>query len=644
MGDTLPKKILRLLWCIFIFALPFRWNYAVTSAEQALFPMNALEWLFFAIQPHFLLCVIAGVLLLCTLALYPTPPQRDASLSIPILALSPLLFGLAGLVNTTEIEYATNWYWHFYAIACVSIGLWWTSRYDEKILSWGLHAIAIGGLVTAFQGWTQHFGGLEAQLQAQLENAKATGVTLTEQMIAKFRQTRSYGSFADPNAYAAQLLISCPFMILDAIRIGKRCTTPRPACILLGGTASVLFFGALMFSGSRGAVLGAICGCIVFAAFAFGKRLTNTWKISLAVIAVICACGMVLVINKLSQRKMETVTIRMEYYRTALNIYKEHPFFGAGLGEFFPWHLRLKPWDGDEARDPHSLFFSQLSQCGLPGAFDAALRLIAPFLLALGLFKASHHKDSWQIAATLGAWCAWNAHALTQFNDIVISTSTIAGFTGLFIFAPPSAQTQSSSRKPTVWAYRCIIILMSAVALLSLIRIPGEKAKQIADNFRSSGASYPTCKDALEKAMRLQPHGVLSSKLMADMALQMNDLTTAEKAIDHLMRISPHRAATHLRTLRLAIMKQDSDAEKEALASLEQWYPTSPELWMYKACQSTPFKADLLALRYEKIHADSSEVLFSVNIPPQMQNLAGILPKQIYDGDTGKNIRFELHQ
>ena len=203
----------RCAYCVLLFLMPLRWCYTAPSVEQANFPLTGMEWLFSTIWPQALLPAIVAWLLLGTLIVH-RPPQhwREGALLIPLLTFVPLLAGLAGLVHTTEWAHAIKWFWHFYTIAMLACSLWWASRRDPKLLPWAFMTIAIGGAVAAFEGWTQHFGGLERELQMQLENARETGLVLSEQMLLKFQQTRSYGHFMDPNVYAAHLLLTCPLL------------------------------------------------------------------------------------------------------------------------------------------------------------------------------------------------------------------------------------------------------------------------------------------------------------------------------------------------------------------------------------------------------------------------------------------------
>ena len=609
--------LLRLLWCLLVLLLPFRWNYATGYQEMATYPMDLWQWLFFTFQPHFLLTTLGGLLLLASLAIHRGLPLRSPSLAIPLLTLLPLLAGLAGWVHTTETAYALRWFWHFFTISLVAWGVWWTAQHDAKLLPWLGFSLALGGLLAAFQGWSQHFGGLEETLRLQQEYARSTGQPLSELMEAKMRQTRSLGSFGDPNTYGAQLLLACPFLLWAALQIGRRCGSPRAACGILGGAAALLSGGALLFSGSRGAILGALAGGLLAALAAWGNRLSRRGILILLLGTLLAGAGMTALLNHLSHRKMETVTVRLEYYRTALEIFRHHPWTGAGLGEFFPWHLRLKGWEGDEARDAHSLFFAQLAQCGIPGAAEALLRLLAPLLLALWLLRRHPEGLPGLAIAALGAWGAWTAHALVQFNDMIVSTATLAGFLGLLAFSPPPKNSAPPIPRFLPWG----LMVLGLFALTSLGQAPGEKAYQEAeDSLTQPGMPYASQKARLEEAIRRAPRLPAPAQTLTDLALAWEDFPVARQALAQLQATSPHRGSTAYRCWRLAMLEGNLQEAETHLQTLAVWNPTSLRWWLIYALRekgvdlSPSQLVRLVSLPLEKKSVTEEEILVEITL------------------------------
>ncbi|MBQ4480450.1 MAG: O-antigen ligase family protein [Victivallales bacterium] len=584
----------RLSYCILLFILPLRWCYTAPAVEQANFPLNGMEWLFSTIWPQALLPIIAAWLLILTIQIH-KPPEfwRDGALAVPLLTFAPLVAGLAGLVHTTEWAYAIKWFWHFYTIAMLACGLWWASRRDPRLLPWAFVTIAAGGAIAAFEGWTQHFGGLERELQMQLENARETGIELSEQMLLKFQQTRSYGHFMDPNVYAAHLLLTCPFLLLVLDRLGRRCSSPKAARILLVGAGAVLFLGALVFSGSRGAFVGLAGGLVIFGWIQWGKTLSRKATVALVVVAILGALVGGFGISVLSQRKLETASVRLEYYQTATRIFARFPVFGAGLGEFFPWHVRLKDWQLDEARDPHSMFFAQLSQCGIFGLVDALLRLGIPLLLALGFLRKYRHSDTTQVAVVLAAWCAWNIHSLLQFNDLIVSTACLAGSLGLFAFKTPSenqATVETPSNLQMKIPFRRYVLpgltmtLMFYVGFCALLLLPQELLLQKAMNQSEKTTSTAAISPELQKAIRLAPSEIYPVRRLLDIAMYQKDYAVAKEASDELIRRAPHRSTSWLKRWQLLTLTDAPETERQAaLDNAILWYPCSSNLWFQVA-------------------------------------------------------------
>lgn len=661
-----PSGILRALWCLLAFMLPLRWCYAAITTEQANMPMSIPEWLIFTIWPQLLLPAFSGALLLCSAALHrrgiaAALAQRrlfDASAIIALLTFSPLLAGLFGLVHTTEWGYAANWYWHFYTISCVSCGVWLASRFDAKLLPWLFNTIAATALLAALEGWHQHFGGLADNLQLQIENARDTGIILSEQLIEKMRQTRSYGHFMDPNAYAAQLLLTCPILLVALKRLGQRCTPPRLSQILLVGAGIFLSGGALLFSGSRGGIIGAIAGVLVFAWVQWGRMLSRRQLLAMVTCCAAAAIAAVMILNWLSNRRFETASVRMEYYATASRIFARFPVCGAGLGEFFPWHMRLKPWQADEARDPHSMLFAMLSQCGIPGGIDALLRLLLPAALAFGWLRHRRSDSAGQCAAALSAWCAWNAHAMLQFNDMIIATATCAGFIGLFAFRqdaplPSPPPTPPASGGKARMAFFAITLIAGLAGLSSLRMIPSEIAKQRAENeLRNQRQPVPAAIDAaIECAIRLAPRDAYPQRLKYDWAVAQDDFAAAANAAWMLTRLQPHRSSNWIRyamAVRIAC-QPDADAVgkvehviSESLRKAELWYPANPGLWLTKAMLRPDALGNWQLRQSVGLKAVVSEIddhqvtMALLSRPPFPLARINIPPLQLPDGRTVK--------
>ncbi len=588
------QSILRSAWCALFFLISMRWCYATVTSEVPNCPLNVIEWVFMTIWPPSILSAIAGLLMLATIAVWPSAPRlKHAHSIILLLAFSPLVMGLTGLVHTTELSYAMNWYWHFYTAAMLASGVWWTSYNDPKLLPWLRTTIAGAGLFAALHGWQQHFGGLEDNLQMQLDYARETGTALSPEMQKIMESERVHGNFIDPNIYASFLLLTGPILAHSLYLLGQRCAPPKLSTAILLSAAAIIWGGALFFSSSRGAIIGAGAGFAVAFWMIFAKKLSRKWCVAIIMGLVLATVGIIALANYASNRNLITASIRLEYYATALKIYQQYPVTGAGLGEYFPHHMKLKPWTADEARDPHSLFFSMLSQCGITGAIDALSRLGLPFLLALGLLYHLRHKDRWQVIAAISAWCAWNIHSLFQFNELVITNVAYVAVIGFFVFAQNSTTTPTGAASTTTKRNLLPLVAMAVAAIVGITAISNlpfevrmEHANRAINNPKvSTATAYQRLQDLVdESAVALWPSSTLTDFCLHHRGYESQALASAQQ----LVQRAPHRSSFWLRAAKAAHLCGKLDPANQYLETALDWYPTSPNAWLMAALLKLP--------------------------------------------------------
>lgn len=650
-------------WMLLVFLLSFRWCYAAVSVEQANYPLSLLEWVFITLWPQSTLSLLTGVLLVSTVALWPKLPSRfnPATVVIPLLALSPLLFGLTGWVNTTEIAYATHWYWHFFNAAAIAGGIWWCSQHDQRLLPGMLHVIAIATAINALMGWHQYFGGIEAEFKMQLENARELGQQLPEQFVAKMQQKRVYGAFADPNIYAGHLLLTAPALLYSLWQLGGRCAQPRVCRWLFIPLAIILLGGAILMSGSRGAVVGIIAAIGVILAVVMLPKMGWKTTAAIALLAVLLGVGAVLGLSRVTGRKLETLDVRMEYYATSWKIIQRFPIVGAGLGEFFPWHMRLKSSDADEARDPHSLLFAMLTQCGIAGGIDALLRLGLPFLLALGVLRKYQHQSLLRRVSFLAGWCAWNTHALVQFNDMVMASAAFAAFIGLFAFddAPKAPATPGKILTKAPWLPAGVLAIAGVIALVGATNIPREKYLQELENSAHSNTAAAALPDsrlytALEKAWQDYPAHLMPPRLAMDVALNNGQDQFALKAAQAMVARTPHRASSWCRLARCQMLLGHVEQAATSLENAKLWYPNSPDtLYLSALMQNPPSTAMMPVLcRARTSRYDVREGLYTVQITlptvpfhirHSAQTIVNALSTQELHTNDGRKVQFILN-
>jgi O-antigen ligase len=144
---------------------------------------------------------------------------------------------------------------------------------------------------------------------------------------------RIQGSFGHPNQYAGFLAALIPLAV--ATLFTKR--APR-ALRWMGALGIAVGVPALIWSYSRGALAGIIAGPIIWL-IVVRPRVAVIAAISLALLVYLFAPGVI------RQRFQSTsggeVEIRSDIWAAALDIYGEHPVFGAGVNDFSVAYARL---------------------------------------------------------------------------------------------------------------------------------------------------------------------------------------------------------------------------------------------------------------------------------------------------------------
>jgi O-antigen ligase len=116
-----------------------------------------------------------------------------------------------------------------------------------------------------------------------------------------------------------------------------------------------------------------------------------------------------------------SLTARRIYWRTAVNMATDHPFFGVGMDEYKNWFSRSRPSDASAS----SFYADAAHNVFLDFASNGGFTLLAIYLAILGLViisimrvtKRSESFDAYFVSL-VGAWVAYQTQALISINQI----------------------------------------------------------------------------------------------------------------------------------------------------------------------------------------------------------------------------------
>ncbi len=559
---------------------PLKLGSSLNLSGVGIFPLNIDEWIF-ANWPPLLMPVLTALgLILVAVVDRPDPAvfRRHPHLWLPAAGL--VAVSLVGMIRTTELDVAVSFLWHMISVLLMVLAVFQHVAAVPRARWVLIGCIAGGGLLSAISGWHQVLYGFEQTRQYMMEQARETGIPPNPVILDRLNQGRASGGFTYPNNFAAHLILVTPLALYLCWWLGSFVTPPRQSQWVLVILTGSVMIGAFVLTRSRAAVV-AIALAAVATTAAYGWRYRD-WlhrhRKVLAGTVVAGIVGLALVYQVVQrQRGLSSLMARGDYYRSAVLMFAEHPLTGVGLGEFFPWHLRLKPPAAEETRIPHNLFLYFLGQCGILGGVAALYLLLQPILL----WHASWRRRIGLVSVPLWiaiffGWMCWAIHSLADFNlQIPGSVVTMAV---LPILGVDLRTGQPWKRLPAVPPnlWRVALIALGVVGLVNLWRVPGDMVYQVMYN----NLSRPAAAEALVKEARvvgaLQPWSPYPYDWLGKRALDQEKYELAAQAFAEAAKRTPHRAAYHAYVARCMLAMGRPAEAAEALAKALEWYPHKP--------------------------------------------------------------------
>lgn len=346
-----------------------------------------------------------------------------ASLASAVQALDPAssITKLAGLLTAVAL---------FFAVLEICHG-----RRELLIVASG--AVA-GLLVASAQGVLQHFLGQFSEL----------GFVADGEIVARVQ-----GSFGHPNQYAGFLAVLMPLAATMLL------TSAVPGRVRwLAGAALTLAVPAVIFSYTRGALIGLVLGSLVWLAFV-RPRTALIVALSVGIAGAALAPGL-LKDRFVNQSNSEDVSIRSDLWGSALDIYTQRPLLGVGLNNFEEGYATLPSTlanasqrrllhQGQVLTPPHAanLYLNILAEEGLVG--------IIAFLAFAGTavvttYRGCRLRDPAARAVCIGLGAGLMTLALhsmlevTLFSEVSMPLFALLGVAAAFVVlereAPPEVE------------------------------------------------------------------------------------------------------------------------------------------------------------------------------------------------------------
>ncbi len=563
-----------------LFLAPVKLGVTVNVSNVGFFPLDVLGWLF-EIWPPMIAPVIAGVGLI--LAVLAHPPsghllRRNLHLWLPSALL--VLVCLIGFIRTTEWEIAVTYVWMLLALPLFTIALILHLSHRPVDRYWLFAGLVAGLVIVGIYGWFQHLYSFEETLR-QLQDQQAKGLVVNEGIIARLREGRIMSTFTYPNNLAAHLLLVTPLALYLTWRWAARVDPPRPSQWTLTLILATLFLGAFFLSGSRAAIVALILGFLATLLLLGVQR--RQWLrhhlgivIGVGMLLAIGAIGGYLVID--GGRGLGSFQARLDYWRSAWLMFLDQPLTGVGLGEFYTWHLRLKPANAEVTRVAHNALLSFLSQTGIAGGLALLYFLIAPLLAWWRIWRDGNQRHiDWLWLAAFAGWASWSAHSFADFNFQIPGTLLTA--VALPILCLDLGTAPAIARPSRI--LRPMLILIALFGIANLWQARGEYLYQrfyyrIQDTTRPPLTVHAT-RQQVETIARWKPFSPYPWESLGLIAMRQEQYAVAAEAFAEAVARAPHRPAFHARLAEAHLAMGDLQAARQHIRNALLWYPLDPK-------------------------------------------------------------------
>jgi O-antigen ligase len=224
---------------------------------------------------------------------------------------------------------------------------------------------------------------------------------------------------------------------------------------------TVVPISAVVLTGSRGGIVGLVCG-LGMLAFLGWKRGATEWKgrhmvaailVALAAVTLVAWLGYGKARERFSQLSVNdiSVTRRVSMARGAWRIFLDHPLKGCGLGTIVSVYPRYETiYDGRIVNHLHNDYLEALAETGILGGACGLIFLWLLFRETRKNFQAEQSRLSRALhAGGIAAITGILVHSFVEFNLHIPANALLFLLQTYLATAPPIASESSALRSST---------------------------------------------------------------------------------------------------------------------------------------------------------------------------------------------------
>lgn len=396
------------------------------------------------------------------------------------------------------------------------------------------------------------------------------------------RDPRQFGTFFNPNLFANASAMTLPLSFgatLGAWRLARRKSAALTVFVLFcGAILSLLVFGGLAVTSSKGGFLAALAALFVFVVGLWRAQnvtIGRIWRanrvlVSLSLLLVLGVGGALAaktVLPRLAQARGgddNSTMFRAYTWKSTLKMAETRPVFGFGPGGFSQAHDRFAIVG--TTRSAHQSWLQIAAEHGLPALF----LLIATSALFLRRGWRALQTRSWpQALAAMSAVVAFAVHGLTDsgwgISSILLllmtafalldaadeaadepdSTATNIEYSKRD-FSPETSLETTRQIAPEVsrlrWSWLTAVAIVGAASWLAQRASAGEDARALADEALRRGDANSALQQA-QQAVESDPLSARQQQFLAQIHASLGDASGAETAFSRAAALDSQSSA-----------------------------------------------------------------------------------------------------
>lgn len=397
-------------------------------------------------------------------------------------------------------------------------------------------------------------------------------------------QVEFIGSFGNPNLFASFLVSLLPFSLTGFYQAKDREDK------FLYFISTVVFLITLYLTKSRAGISAGIFSLILFFSLGFYKEIIGNRKHLKHVYQIL---GIAIVTGLFFRRQILSffaLKDRVYIWQGALNLIKEKPFFGWGVGNFAIYFPKFSPpqlrliYPDQFVNNAHNEFLNLTAEAGIIGLILFLWLLGRIFILVK---RNLRNEDNYVKLITLGGVCSLSGVLLINLFDVSLRFLFTAIFFWLVIGILGSLEkiNEENSLQNSSLVKRIIVFIFSIILSLVLLKQAfygfamgreynrqirhlkvnlGElgRIKKEAEEMLAQGKEDPQiyfrlgtiyakmmdwqkAKEYLEKAISLDRKTIFAYTNLGNVYAEMNDLDKALNCYKEAISISPDYLNAH---------------------------------------------------------------------------------------------------